>query len=264
MKLVLSLFPGADLLGRGFEAEGFCVVRGPDKIWGGDIRDFRAARGRFDGVIGGPPCPDFSKARRTPPTGDGLAMLAEWRRVVLEAEPEWFLMEQVPGAPTVEIPGFDVQRFNLNASECGGRQNRLRSFQFGSRDGSRLVVDRSDTPSATERCCLASEGASTTRRGWADFCELQGLPRSFDLPGLSRAAKYRAVGNGVPVFMARALARAVIGRIPAGSFRLCACDCGRILSGRQFTATPSCRKRMERLRKGAGPRVLSAWSVTHQ
>jgi hypothetical protein len=26
-KLVLSLFPGADLLGRGFESEGFCVVR---------------------------------------------------------------------------------------------------------------------------------------------------------------------------------------------------------------------------------------------
>ena len=26
-ELVLSLFPGVDLLGRGFEAEGFCVVR---------------------------------------------------------------------------------------------------------------------------------------------------------------------------------------------------------------------------------------------
>jgi len=27
MQLVLSIFPGIDLLGRGFEAEGFCVVR---------------------------------------------------------------------------------------------------------------------------------------------------------------------------------------------------------------------------------------------
>jgi hypothetical protein len=31
--LVLSLFPGIDLLGHGFELEGFCVVRGPDVIY---------------------------------------------------------------------------------------------------------------------------------------------------------------------------------------------------------------------------------------
>lgn len=36
--LLLALFPGIDLLGRGFELEGFCVVRGPDKLWGGDNR----------------------------------------------------------------------------------------------------------------------------------------------------------------------------------------------------------------------------------
>ena len=34
-ELVLSLFPGIDLLGRGFEAEGFCVVRGPDLLHAG-------------------------------------------------------------------------------------------------------------------------------------------------------------------------------------------------------------------------------------
>jgi hypothetical protein len=46
--LVLSLFPGIDLLGRGFEAENFCVVRGPDILWGGDIRSFHVPAGRFD------------------------------------------------------------------------------------------------------------------------------------------------------------------------------------------------------------------------
>ena len=40
MKTVLSLFPGVGLLDRGFEDAGFCVLRGPDKIWGGDIRKF--------------------------------------------------------------------------------------------------------------------------------------------------------------------------------------------------------------------------------
>jgi hypothetical protein len=48
--LVLSVFPGADLLGRGFEQEGFCVVRGPDLVWGGDVRTFHPPPGAFGGV----------------------------------------------------------------------------------------------------------------------------------------------------------------------------------------------------------------------
>src|SRR6476659_2456796 len=54
--LVLSLFPGIGLLDMAFESEGFCVVRGPDLLWGGDVRSFHVPYGRFDGVIGGPPC----------------------------------------------------------------------------------------------------------------------------------------------------------------------------------------------------------------
>ena len=42
MELVLSLFPGIDLLGRGFESEGFCVVRGPDTLWDSMIEEFSA------------------------------------------------------------------------------------------------------------------------------------------------------------------------------------------------------------------------------
>lgn len=37
-QLVLSLFPGIGLLDMAFEQEGFCVVRGPDVLWGGDVR----------------------------------------------------------------------------------------------------------------------------------------------------------------------------------------------------------------------------------
>lgn len=47
--LVLSLFPGVGLLDMAFEAEGFTVVRGPDLLWGGDIRRFHAPAGRFEG-----------------------------------------------------------------------------------------------------------------------------------------------------------------------------------------------------------------------
>lgn len=40
-ELVLSLFPGIGLLDMAFEEEGFCVVRGPDLLWGGDIKNFQ-------------------------------------------------------------------------------------------------------------------------------------------------------------------------------------------------------------------------------
>ncbi len=53
--LVLSLFPGIGLLDKAFESVGFAVVRGPDLLWGGDIRRFHVPAGRFDGIIGGPP-----------------------------------------------------------------------------------------------------------------------------------------------------------------------------------------------------------------
>jgi site-specific DNA-cytosine methylase len=58
--LILSLFPGIDLLGRAFEAEGFCVVWGPDVIYARDIRGWHVPPGRFDGVIAGVPCKCFS------------------------------------------------------------------------------------------------------------------------------------------------------------------------------------------------------------
>lgn len=260
---LLSLFPGADLLGRGFEAAGFCVVRGPDLITGGDIRTFRTPVGAFRGVFGGSPCQDFSRGRRTEPTGYGLEMLREFARVVIEAWPAWFLLENVPGVPNVAdvwpaglltggpCADFQVQRFNLTARECGGRQHRIRCFQFGWRDRlGPIVIDRPSIGRGGEPACMAVEAKQPGRRTFADFCELQGLPRSFDLPGWSLAAKYRAVGNGVPVYMARTIAEAIKAR--SGSHPdLCACGCGRPVRAGCATAGPACRKRLERERKKA-------------
>jgi len=250
-ELVLSLFPGIDLLGRGFEAEGFAVVRGPDTLWGGDIRFFHVPAGRFDGVIGGSPCQDFSGANRNP-SGYSLEMLHEFERVVMESVPSWFLLENVPRVPDVSIPGYSVQRLDLNARECGMRQVRLRHFQFGSLDGSVIVPVRVPAVGKPEKIALAIEGAKPDRRGWADFCELQGLPRHFDV-SLSVVEKYRAVGNGVPVPMARVLARAIANRLLSQDARLCICGCARVLEGRKQMALPACRKRMERRRDVTEP-----------
>lgn len=257
MQLVLSLFPGIDLLGRGFEAEGFCVVRGPDVITGGDIRNFHCLPGRFDGIIGGPPCQDFSSLNRNP-SDEGLELLKEFLRVVEEARPEWFLIENVTRVPDVAVSVYTVQRFDLNARECGLRQSRQRHFQFGSRSGLVLVPERQKPTGPVEKICLASEGSNKQRRGWGDFCELQGLPRDFELKGWSVALRYRVVGNGVPVPMARVVARAIReARIRAVDVRLCICGCGRICQGNQIMATPGCRKRMERRRKGQRLRVMA-------
>ena len=100
--MVLSLFPGIGLLDMAFEEQGFCVVRGPDLLWGGDIKRFHPPAGRFDGVIGGPPCQAFSALRHlVEHNGYEVAenLIPEYERVVSEAQPRWFLMENVPDAP---------------------------------------------------------------------------------------------------------------------------------------------------------------------
>jgi DNA (cytosine-5)-methyltransferase 1 len=249
-ELVLSLFTGAGLLDRGFEHSGFCVVSAGDRLWGRDVRDFTPPRHAFTGIIGGPPCQDFSYARRCPPTGYGVEMMGEFVRVVLAAEPLWFLCENVPGAPDLHVPGYSVQRFNLNANECRCPQNRLRKIQFGQRDGLPMVLTRCFTLRISEPCAMASEGRRKERRSWEDFVALQGLTRDFDLPGLSRSLKYQLVGNGVPLQMGIMLAEAIRDRT-SSHVLLCACGCARPVRVGKTLAEVSCRKRVQRKRDAA-------------
>jgi DNA (cytosine-5)-methyltransferase 1 len=250
---VLSIFPGIDLLGRGFEEDGWCVVRGPDPLWGGDVRRFHPPAGLFAGVIGGSPCQDFSSLRRGDESGVGRELLGEFGRVVTEARPDWFLLENVPRVPTVIVPGYHVQRIDLRGTEVGLRQRRLRHFQFGSVTGCGLVVARGDTAVTTQRACTASEGRRAGRRGWAEFCELMGLPEPLELPGLSKEARYRAVGNGVPLPMGRMLAAAISAWTRGAVANCCACGCGRPVTGRRMMAGPACRKRQQRRRDTPDP-----------
>lgn len=143
MTLVLSIFPGLGLLDRAFEAEGFCVVRGPDPIWGGTVREFHPPAGTFDGVIGGDPCQSHSalanlvRAKGLAPTFPDLT--PEYERIIREAQPRWFLRENVPHAPDLKIDGYAVHSFLLcnswlDAGEgLGEQQMRKRRFWFGRR-----------------------------------------------------------------------------------------------------------------------------------
>src|SRR5260370_32371528 len=112
MDLVLSLFPGIGLLDRAFEEEGFCIVRGPDVLWGGDVKRFHPPAGVFAGVIGGPPCQKFSTIGRLQahvnPNWKPIDLIPEFERVIAEAQPRWFLMENVPAAPVPAVVGHTI------------------------------------------------------------------------------------------------------------------------------------------------------------
>jgi len=205
--LVLSVFPGIDLLGRAFEEEGYCVVRGPDVLWGGDIRTFHPPAGVFEVVIGGPPCKGESKLASL--NGSKDTLIHEFRRVVVEAQPEWWVMEAVVehDAPFV---------LKLNNRWLGEKQHRKRYFHSNLNLRPHIQVALFEHPE-WKYAVLAGHGGGvgTVQRGIAkyslpDACELQGLPRDFtDTLPFRRDDKYEVIGNGVPMAMGRAIAQAV-------------------------------------------------------
>lgn len=238
--LVLSLFPGIGMLDMAFEEEGFCVVRGPDLLWGGDVRRFHPPAGRFDGVIGGPPCKAHSPLSNIVRAVHGPAAVApdlipEYERCVAEAAPVWFVMENVTQAPMPLVTGYFIHDVVLNARWCGSEQNRVRRFSFGSRDGRRIhprteplePVDFEPavtSNSGGRRAVIAYDANGRVRGKQGDanrhrlrgrsierMAELQGLPANFleDAPFTSQG-KREAIGNGVPLPMGRAIAKAVV------------------------------------------------------
>ena len=133
-----------------------------------------------------------------------------------------------------------------------GGHSRNERCPIGAESESRLSGRNS---AVTAPACLAVEGSRKERRDWSTFCTLQGLPPDFELPGWSRALKYRVVGNGVPIPLGRMIARAIRDRAENVRARcvtrVCACGCAREVTGKWKTATATCRKRLERRRKKA-------------
>lgn len=240
--LVLSLFPGIGLLDMAFEEEGFCVVRGPDLLWGGDVRRFHPTKHAFEGIIGGPPCQMFSRLRHLNPNAGAKHgnLIPEFERVVGEARPSWFLMENVEDAPVPAVAGYDVSSQLVRDVWVGGTTNRLRRFSFGNvhMPNHRLTLyvetlalhaietEQSALAGGSGRAVPVKLGGSGKvkstyhprhgtnpgpRATREELCERQGLPPTFlaeDSP-LTERGKCHAIGNGVPLPMGRAIAKAV-------------------------------------------------------
>jgi len=215
-QLVLSLFPGIGLLDMAFEEEGFTVVRGPDLLWGGDVKRFHVPAGKFDGVIGGPPCKGESKLAAL--NGKPSSLAEQFMRLWYESEARWFLMEAVKEhvCLSTSVAPETHKIFKLNNRWLGEPQHRKRYFH------SNLDLAPHVELAALEchewnYAVLAGHGGgvgSVQRRmakySLQDACRLQGLPDNFtDRLPFTRQWKYEVVGNGVPLPMGRAIARAV-------------------------------------------------------
>ncbi len=245
-QLVLSLFPGIGMLDMAFEEFGFCVVRGPDVLWGGDVKRFHPPAERFNGVIGGPPCQGGSTLRHIVahvygPDKVAENLIPEYERCVAEAQPDWFLMENVPAAPAPIVPGYEVHSFKLNNRWLGEVQERKRVFSFGMSGQkainlsefiqpacfesidrmtavcangmsaeSRIRFNGADRPKKDNPHSLSNRG-TISNKGIRESIELQGLPPGFlDKAPFTVEGKQRVIGNGVPLPMGRAIAGAIV------------------------------------------------------
>lgn len=164
----IDLFAGAGGLSLGLEAAGFeslfAVDFDPDaaatyrglfpkaEVRVGDIQqvDFTDWRG-VDLVAGGPPCQPFSIGGLRRAWDDRRDMLPQFVRAVLQAQPQAFVLENVPGlvsfghylatvlAPLAErysISGPHV----INAADYGVPQSRRRMIVVGTRDGAEFAI----------------------------------------------------------------------------------------------------------------------------
>lgn len=247
--LVLTLFPGFGILDAAFEAAGFCVVRGPDLLWGGDIKRFSPPAGVFDGIVGGIPCQAHSSlAHLCRARGFRIAedMTPEFMRVVGEARPRWWLSENVKTAPIPAVAGYAVRDHKLNARHVGGPdrpQNREHRFCFGWRDDLGPEPDLRFRYAALESADWAYRVTSTTsgrpgallaggvkkgkgrvfegkhvsggelgrfRLSVSDCCELQGLSRDFFAKSpFLQDSLRQMLANAVPYHLAATVADAV-------------------------------------------------------
>lgn len=151
---VLSLFTGGGGLDIGLEMAGLdttvCVDNDPEscktlrhnrpnwEVFEGDIRNFEP-KGKFDLVVGGPPCQGFSTAGKGNPDDPRNFLWREYFRIVEKVRPLALLLENVAGMANkknahhlnefilhLEQLGYSVTYGILNAADFGVPQERKR------------------------------------------------------------------------------------------------------------------------------------------
>jgi DNA (cytosine-5)-methyltransferase 1 len=155
-----------------------------------DVAVFRSV----DVVIGGPPCQGFSPLNRDAVGFERRGLWREYLRALDQAEPEAFVMENVPellaSAEYAEFKqraenelGFTVEERILNAADYGVPQRRRRAIAIGVKRGSVPWP----TPTHAEPG-IAAKG----RKRWVSFrTAVKGLPLQPSGKGWHRARNPR-------------------------------------------------------------------------
>ena len=169
---IVSLFSGVGGVDSGFEKAGFQTLFATD-IWSlaceslkenfpkaevvtADIKDinFKEIKKQFksiDGVVGGPPCPSFSKSRfyrtekeRGIEDANGLLTVSNYFRAIEELDPKFFFFENVHGfiykphesalqfvEKESERLGYKIFHSVVNSADYGVAQTRERFICVG-------------------------------------------------------------------------------------------------------------------------------------
>ena len=151
-------------------------------------------KGEIDAVISGPPCQGFSLIGRRRPEDGRNRLISRFFNVMLEIEPKFFIMENVPGILSsfgrdLLNEGLDIVggRYNiigpiiLDAADYGAATERRRTFVFGYRPE---YVDRV----SEDDLHVAKSKPVTVREAIGDLPKLQSGRRS---KGGQYWAKYR-------------------------------------------------------------------------
>jgi len=161
-------------------------------------------------------------------------LVPEFERVVREAHPQWFLMENVRRCPDPEVAGFSVCSFHYYNAWLCEKQMRHRRFWFGWRQiygpapnlqrwmpGAALMDPRRVTAVAghdgtadwlhgSRKAKAQGKKKKPPHRSIPERLELQGLPGDFfEGSPLTLEGKRHLLSNAVPLPQAKALARAV-------------------------------------------------------
>ena len=166
---VVDLFAGAGGISVGLKSAGFNVLTAVElvevaaethrlnfpetSVFCGDIGEFEAAEfvdsNDVQVVAGGPPCQGFSVAGKRDPDDPRNRLFEQFVRVVRETQPDYFVMENVPGILTMSkgkvrdaileafteagYPGTSIAV--LEAADYGVPQLRTRAIFIGNKHG---------------------------------------------------------------------------------------------------------------------------------
>jgi len=140
---VVDLFCGAGGFSLGFERAGFNIICGVDfdsrpletyhhnfpevELIQEDVRNLDRIP-EADVVIGGPPCPEFSVAKKDKNPKKGMKLIHEFFRLKNTANPDYWIMENVPPVKTHlgDIVANKIEIFTC--SNYGVPEKRARCF----------------------------------------------------------------------------------------------------------------------------------------